>query len=104
MRKEKNNPLTIKIIKDKIKTYIPSPYKIKKWANLSFNKRKKAVVIIKLASSDEIMKINNFEGFWNDLKKAMDMFGFLALSTDLKIFLWNRDYYIYIHLKQKKVY
>ena len=58
MRKEKNNLLTIRIIKDKIKTYIPSPYKIKKWANLSFNKRKKAVVIIKLASSDEIMKIN----------------------------------------------
>ena len=52
MRKEKNNPLTIKIIKDKIKTYIPSPYKIKKWANLSFNERKNAVVIIKLASSD----------------------------------------------------
>jgi len=58
MRKEKNNPLTIRIIKDKIKTYIPSPYKIKKWANLSFNKREKAIVIIKLASSDEIMKIN----------------------------------------------
>jgi probable rRNA maturation factor len=58
MKKERNSLLSIKIIKDKIKTYIPSAYKIKKWANLSFNKKNESIVIIKLASSDEIMKIN----------------------------------------------
>ena len=58
MKKERNTLLSIKIIKDKIKTYIPSAYKIKKWANLYFNKKNESIVIIKLASSDEIMKIN----------------------------------------------
>ena len=58
MKKERNSLLSIKIIKDKIKTYIPSAYKIKKWANLSFNKKNESIVIIKLASSNEIMKIN----------------------------------------------
>ena len=58
MKKERNSLLSIKIIKDKIKTYIPSAYKIKKWANLSVNKKNESIVIIKLASSDEIMKIN----------------------------------------------
>ena len=50
MKSVKNNFLTIKIIKDKLDAYIPSDYKIKKWANLAFNSNKKSTIYIKLSN------------------------------------------------------
>jgi len=58
MKSVKNNFLTIKIIKDKLDAYIPSDYKIKKWANLAFKRNKKSTICIKLSNPDEIMKLN----------------------------------------------
>jgi len=56
--KEKVNNLKISIIKDGYAGYIPSDYKISKWANTSFIKNKKSFVTIKLAKRSEIMKLN----------------------------------------------
>lgn len=58
MKKGKNSLLTVRVIKDKIKTYMPSNYKIKKWANLAFKKNQESIIIIKLANPREIMKLN----------------------------------------------
>ena len=58
MKSVKNNFLTIKIIKDKLDAYIPSDYKIKKWANLAFKSNKKSTIYIKLSNQNEIMKLN----------------------------------------------
>ena len=44
MKKEKNNSLIIKIIKDEVGVYIPSDYKIKKWSKLAFQNIKKSIV------------------------------------------------------------
>ena len=58
MKKEKNNSLIIKIIKDEVGVYIPSDYKIKKWSKLAFQSIKKSIVTIKLAKENEIMNLN----------------------------------------------
>ena len=58
MKKEKNNSLIIKIIKDEVDVYIPSDYKIKKWSKLAFQSIKKSIVTIKLAKENEIMNLN----------------------------------------------
>ena len=58
MKNVKNNLLSVNIIKDKITVYIPSDYKIKKWAKLAFKNIQKSIVNIKLAHSNEIMKLN----------------------------------------------
>ena len=43
MKREKNNSLIIKIIKDEVGVYIPSDYKIKKWSKLAFQNIKKSI-------------------------------------------------------------
>ena len=58
MKKEKNNSLIIKIIKDEAGVYIPSDYKIKKWSKLAYQSIKKSIVTIKLAKENEIMNLN----------------------------------------------
>ena len=58
MKKEKNNSLIIKIIKDEVGVYIPSDYKIKKWSKLAFQNIKKSIVTIKLAKQNEITNLN----------------------------------------------
>ncbi len=58
MIKEKNSLLTVDIIKDKLLDYIPTNFKIKKWATITFNKDKDSLVIIKIANKNEIMKLN----------------------------------------------
>ena len=69
MKSVKNNFLTIKIIKDKLDAYIPSDYKIKKWANLAFNSNKKSTIYIKLSNQNEIMKLN--KKFFKKIKHVM---------------------------------
>jgi probable rRNA maturation factor len=58
MIKEKNSPLTVEIIRDKLLDYIPTNFQIKKWATMTFDKDKESLVIIKIANKDEIMKLN----------------------------------------------
>ena len=58
MKNAKNNLLTIKIIKDNIDIYMPSNYKIKKWAKLAFKNNRESTVTIKLSKLNEIMKLN----------------------------------------------
>ena len=58
MKREKNNSLIIKIIKDEVGVYIPSDYKIKKWSKLAFQNIKKSIVTIKLAKENEITNLN----------------------------------------------
>ena len=45
MIREKNKNLKVHIVKDELNEYIPSDYKIKKWARNSFIKNKKAAAI-----------------------------------------------------------
>ena len=58
MKNAKNKLLTIKIIKDNIDLYMPSNYKIKKWANMAFKNTQESTVTFKLSKSNEIMKLN----------------------------------------------
>ncbi len=58
MIEEKNNLLTIEIIKDKLSDYMPDNSKIKRWALMAFNKDRDSLVIIKIAHKDEIMRLN----------------------------------------------
>tara|TARA_B110000967_G_scaffold170691_1_gene180787 strand:+ start:89 stop:559 length:471 start_codon:yes stop_codon:yes gene_type:complete len=58
MIKEKNRLLTVEIIKDKLLDYMPTNFKIKKWATIAFDKDKDSLVIIKIANKNEIMKLN----------------------------------------------
>tara|TARA_B100000902_G_C26788765_1_gene658737 strand:- start:134 stop:604 length:471 start_codon:yes stop_codon:yes gene_type:complete len=58
MKKEKNNLLTVKIIQNNCKGYIPSEYKIKKWAKIAFFGKKYSVVSIKIAAKNEINNLN----------------------------------------------
>ena len=55
MIREKNKNLKVHIVKDELKEYIPSDYKIKKWARNSFIKNKEAAP----NTSVNIPKINN---------------------------------------------
>ena len=58
MIKEKNSLLTVEIVKDKLLGYMPTNFKINKWAKIAFNKEKNSLVIIKIADKSEIMKLN----------------------------------------------
>jgi|TARA_B100001996_G_scaffold131710_1_gene100161 probable rRNA maturation factor len=58
MKKEKNNLLIVKILKNKCKGYIPSKYKITKWAKTSFFGKKHSIVSIKIATKNEISILN----------------------------------------------
>ena len=58
MIKEKNSPLIVEIIRDKLLDYIPTNFQIKKWATMTFDKDKESLVVIKIANKDEIMKLN----------------------------------------------
>ena len=58
MIKEKNNFLKIKVVRDNYNGYVPSNYKIFKWAKKSFLKNKKSIVTIKLAKKKEIAELN----------------------------------------------
>jgi probable rRNA maturation factor len=58
MIKEKNNLLTIDIIKDKLSDFVPVNSKIKEWALTAFKKDRDSLVIIKIAHKDEITKLN----------------------------------------------
>jgi len=49
MKKEKNSLLVVKILKNDCKGYIPSKYKITKWAKTAFSGKKDSVVLIKIA-------------------------------------------------------
>jgi len=53
MIKEKNNLLTIDIIKDKLSDFVPVNSKIKEWALTAFKKDRDSLVIIKIAHKDE---------------------------------------------------
>ncbi|MBH43958.1 MAG: rRNA maturation RNase YbeY [Gammaproteobacteria bacterium] len=58
MIKEKKNLLKIKIIRKITRGYIPTDYKISKWATLSYMRKKKSLVTIKLADKKEMMQLN----------------------------------------------
>ncbi|MDA7841322.1 rRNA maturation RNase YbeY [Gammaproteobacteria bacterium] len=58
MIKEKNSLLTVEIVKDKLLGYMPTNFKINKWAKIAFNKEKNSLVIIRIADKSEIMKLN----------------------------------------------
>lgn len=58
MKRERNKLLKVNIINTKYSGYIPSEYKISKWANKSFMKTSKCIVNLKLAKKDEINKLN----------------------------------------------
>ena len=50
--------LKINIVKNNYTGYIPSDYKITKWAKVSFFKTKKSFVTIKLAKKSEVVNLN----------------------------------------------
>ncbi|MBT7236316.1 MAG: rRNA maturation RNase YbeY [Gammaproteobacteria bacterium] len=58
MIEEKNNLLTIEIIRDKLSDFVPLNSKIKEWALMAFKKDRDSLVIIKIAHKDEIVKLN----------------------------------------------
>ena len=58
MIKGKNKLLKVEITKDKLLDYIPTNYKIKKWAVIAFDKGKDSLVFIKITDKNEIMKLN----------------------------------------------
>tara|TARA_Y100000389_G_scaffold107667_1_gene104714 strand:- start:28501 stop:28971 length:471 start_codon:yes stop_codon:yes gene_type:complete len=58
MIKEKNSPLSVRIVKDKSLGYVPTNLKINKWAKIAFNEEKDSLVIIRIANKNEIMKLN----------------------------------------------
>ena len=45
-------------MKDKLLGYMPTNFKINKWAKIAFNKEKNSLVIIRIANKSEIMKLN----------------------------------------------
>ena len=57
--KRKNKNLKVHIVKDELNEYIPSDYKIKKWARNSFIKIKEAAVVIKIASMNNMREIKS---------------------------------------------
>jgi len=59
MIREKNKNLKVHIVKDELNEYIPSDYKIKKWARNSFIKNKEAAVVIKIASMNNMREIKS---------------------------------------------
>ena len=59
MIREKNKNLKVHIVKDELNEYIPSDYKIKKWARNSFVKNKDAAVVIKIASMNNMREIKS---------------------------------------------
>ena len=59
MIREKNKNLKVYIIRDNLKEYMPSDYKIKKWARNSFVKNKDATVVIKIASMNNMKEIKS---------------------------------------------
>ena len=69
MIKEKSKNLRVCIIKDDIKDYIPSDYKIRKWAKNSYEKIKTATVVIKITSVSSMREINS--KFLNNKKHVM---------------------------------
>ncbi|MBT3697015.1 MAG: rRNA maturation RNase YbeY [Gammaproteobacteria bacterium] len=58
MIEEKNNLLTIEIIRDKLSDFVPLNSKIKEWALMAFKKDRDSLVIVKIAHKDEIVKLN----------------------------------------------
>ncbi|MBT5863785.1 MAG: rRNA maturation RNase YbeY [Gammaproteobacteria bacterium] len=58
MIEEKNNLLTIEIIRDKLSDFVPLNSKIKEWALIAFKKDRDSLVIVKIAHKDEIVKLN----------------------------------------------
>ncbi|MBS83269.1 MAG: rRNA maturation RNase YbeY [Gammaproteobacteria bacterium] len=73
MIKEKKNPLKIKIIKKIMRGYIPTDYKISKWARISYMKKKESLVTIKLADKKEMMKLNQL---YLNKKKSCNILSF----------------------------
>jgi|TARA_B100000959_G_scaffold209603_1_gene220115 probable rRNA maturation factor len=58
MKKEISNLLTVRIIQNNCKGYIPSRYKITKWAKIAFFGKKSSIVSIKIATKYEINVFN----------------------------------------------
>ena len=79
MIKEKNNCLKIKLVRDNYNGYVPSNYKIFKWAKTSFLKNKISIVTIKLAKKKEIAELNK-----TYLKKSGEC-NILSFPINLKI-------------------
>lgn len=79
MIKEKNNCLKIKVVRDNYNGYVPSNYKIFKWAKTSFLKNKISIVTIKLAKKKEIAELNK-----TYLKKSGEC-NILSFPINLKI-------------------
>ncbi len=71
--------LKINILKNNYAGYIPSDYKIKKWAQISFLNNKKSFVNIKLAKESELMNLN--KKYFNK-KKACNVLSF-PLKSEL---------------------
>ena len=82
MIKEKSKNLRVCIIKDDIKDYIPSDYKIRKWAKNSYEKIKTATVVIKITSVSSMREINS--KFLNN-KKACNVLSFPNISKNKQI-------------------
>tara|TARA_Y100000996_G_C22305703_1_gene554037 strand:- start:45 stop:515 length:471 start_codon:yes stop_codon:yes gene_type:complete len=82
MIKEKNKNLRVHIIKDDLNEYIPSDYKIKKWARNSFIKSKISTVVIKITSASTMKKIKY--RFFNN-KSVSNVLSFPNTPTSLHI-------------------